>query len=275
MRYNLFFVLLISLSSYCQKELLLLSKLPRTKQIAAPEFNTFANYHISIDSLHQNVYIQDVRKSAEGKLHFYQWLYEFPLVNLTFEPEINDENEIIIKVKWAQSDSNFFNYMFQDYKVSSLLNRDYVVLGKWENSPDNLKEIKESSRVLTEYFSRFKTSKTNLIKNEPNSFKYIASNVEQVNTVRDPNLKLDSYHFSPFFDEKNKPKSNDLFKKLKKNKPKSNLPVVALIFSNENGYVENIQFINPTLNFTTSFDEIDFRGFIQSNVPTKTIFLLY
>lgn len=277
MKYNLLILILfnLSLNGYGQKELLEFSDLPRTKQIAAPEFNTFAKYNISIDSLHQNVYIQDVRKSAEGKLHFYQWLYEFPLVDLIFEPEVNDENEILIKIRTTQLDRNFYSYMFQDNKVSSLLNRDYVVLGKWENTSENLKEITECSSALTKYFSSFNMSKSNVTKNEVNSFKYIADNVEQVNTVIDSNSSLGSHQFSAFFDENGNPKSQDLFKKLNKRTSKSEKPVVALIFSNINGEVENIQLISPDLNFSTIIDDLKSKGFIPTGAPTKNVFLIY
>ncbi|MBJ6367042.1 hypothetical protein [Snuella sedimenti] len=218
-----FFLTLFSINIYGQRDLRSLNELPETKEIRAPEFNTVTKYNISVDSLYRRIYIQDIRKSNDGKLHFYQWLYELPLENLKFEIQITDDNEISIVISSPTLGSNFISYWFQENKISSVLNRNVIKLGNWENTNENLEIIKECTRKLSDYFSTFITSQENSNDSEPGTFKYIANNVTKVNAKMDDNKEIGTYLFEPFFDENNRPKSTQLLNSLKRESKKTTL----------------------------------------------------
>lgn len=268
-----------SINIYGQRDLGFFNELPETEEIRAPEFNTVTKYNISVDSLYRKIYIQDVRKSKDGKLHYYQWLYELPLENLKFEPQITDDNEISIVISSPTLKSNFISYWFQENKISSILNRNVIKLGNWENTNENLETIKECTRKLSDYFSTFISSQKNSNDSESGSFKYIANNVTKVNAKMDDNKKIGAYLFEPFFDENNRPKSTQLLnilkKELKKNNFDNNSQIVVLIYSSADGNFESIQLINMNRDYPIQFDHFKIKPINKTNSPTKNLLLLY
>ena len=268
-------VALFSINSYGQRDLDFLYRLPDTKEINSPEFNTIAKFNISVDKLYRNVYIQDIRTSKKNGLHFYQWLYELPLENIKFETEITDENEILITIRSPALGKNFISYWFQDNKISSVRNQNVITLGKWENTVENLESITACTTKLSEYFSTFSTSEKNASDPESGSFEYIASNVKRVNAEVNTNSKIGAYSFDPFFDENNKPQSGELLNSLKKIKLDNNLPTAVIIHSSADGNFENIQLINATKDYPIPFDHLKIKPFNKTNLPTKNLLLLY
>ena len=76
-------LLLFNLEYGCaQSAFYSLDDMPNTIEVNEPEFNTEKKYSFRVDTIKNKLYIQDIRLSAEGKSHFYQWLYEIPLKHL-------------------------------------------------------------------------------------------------------------------------------------------------------------------------------------------------
>ncbi|WP_445752775.1 hypothetical protein [Polaribacter sp.] len=270
---------LFSIQIFGQKDLELLNKLPETEEIRAPEFNTVAKYNICVDSLYKKIYIQDIRKSRDGMLHFYQWLYELPLINLKFEPKITDDNEISIEISSSSSTNNFINYWFQDNKISSISNQKVIKLGNWKHTDKNMQSIKECARKLSDYFSTFTIPQKTPIDSESGTFKYVADNVTKLKVKMDDDKKIDTYLFDPFFDENNRSKSTQLLNSLKKESKKNNfdnkLPIAVLIYSGSDGDFESIQLISSSRNYPIQFDYSKIKTNNKTNSPTKSLLLLY
>lgn len=270
---------LFSLQIYGQKDLDLLNKLPETEEIRAPEFNTVAKYNICVDSLYRKIYIQDIRKSRGGKLHYYQWLYELPFINFKFEPKITDDNEISITISSQSSEKNFINYWFQDNKISSISNQKVIKLGNWKNTDKNLERIKECTKKLSEYFSTFTITQETPIDSESGTFKYVADNVSKVNLKMDDDKKIGAYVLDPFFDDNDRPKSTQLLNRLKKESKKDNFdnnsPIAVIIYSESDGDFESIQLISSNLDYPIQFDHSKIKPINKTNSPTKSLLLLY
>lgn len=269
------FLTLFSINNYGQRDFDFLKELPDTEEIKSSEFNTFAKFNISVDTLNQSVYIQDIRTSRQGKFHHFQWLYELPLENLKFEPKITDENEILIVISSPTSGSNFIAYWFEDHKISSIQNKNVIALGRWENTTENLETIKECTKKLSDYFSTFSASQNAPNNSASGSFIYTARNVTKVNVRMDNQSKIGAYFFDPFFDENNRPKSSQLLSSLKKVKFKDNSPTTVIIYSSADGNLENIQLINSSRDYPIPFNHLKIKPINQTNLPTKNLMLLY
>lgn len=269
---------IVSIHVHGQEDLDLLNQLPETKEIRSPEFNTVAKFNIYLDSVYRKIYIQDTRTSKEGKIHFYQWLYEIPFENLEFNVKISGE-EISIVIETPDSGNTFIRYWFQNNKISSIYNQNEIKLGNWENTVGNLKTIENVARKLTEYFSVFKLLEKPLIINEPGTYKYFASNVTKLNVKMDNNLKIGEYFFDPFFNSDNKPKStqllNTLVKEIKKLNLENNSPIAVLIYSGAEGNLETIQLINTSSNYPIEVSPSKIKSINNTNSKTKSLLLLY
>ena len=272
-------VLLLSCFSLIAQELPdLVSVLPPTLEVTAPEFKTVSRYNLNLDTIHNHLYIQDIRTSKEGTLHFYQWLYELPLNNLVFEARITEEDQIEMAISSGNPKTNFISYWFQDNKVSSIQNRDEILLGKWENVGGNFETIDSYAKQLTRYMKDFNSEVSKEKKPNPGSFKYTASNVTRMNLDIDNDLMLGNYHFTPFYDEQKNPRSGKLTgmvqKRIRREKLDPSLPVPVIAYSNAAGEIENILLINSKYDYPLIISPSDIKPFNTTSRATKNLLLL-
>lgn len=261
-----------------QKDLNFMKELPPPMEVKAPVFNTISEYNLTIDSLRQVIYIQDIRKSENGRPHFYQWLYELPIDDLKFEIEKPDENEINITISSLNNKEGFISYWFQDKKISSVLIQKKIVLGKWKLSEDNLNKIENCVQKLTQRFSNIKSSKIILDESKEGSFKYIANNIETRNAKIDENRRIGDYLLESFFIDNNKPKSSKIVhrveKKIKENNINTQVPIPVIIYSDGNGNYENIEILSTNSSYPVQINSLKIKPFNKLKSPTKYLFLV-
>lgn len=256
-----------------------LDKLPNTLEVDAPEFNTEKKFIFRVDTIKNKLYIQDLRVSAQGKSHFYQWLYEIPLNHLnsnSFKVSKNND-EIKITITTVNKINSINHYMFQDSKVSSIMTNPLVTLGRWTYSEELFKDLKaKMNSVVTDLPDVDETQIKE--KNESGTFKFVADNVTQRNVTFSDDLTIgDGYHFKQFILENNSSVSNKTILQVKKTfknegiEIKYPIPVIVYVSA---GQVAKIFVMNNESKKYLDVDISKIRQFKRVKVPTKYVFLL-
>lgn len=261
-----------------------LNDLPTTSEVRAPEFNTVKKYFFKIDSTKNNLVIQDIRKSKDDRVHFYQFMYEIPLNQLnskSFQITRNDDNQISINIYSTAKDVSIMFYMFDETKVSSLKNVNSVHLFGWPYSKELYEKINEAVDLFSESFPN-NDSPLNMTKTQTGSFKYIAKNVTAINAKMDEDLRIfNDYYFKQFISDNGSNLYPKMVKEIKKALKSQDIndknPVPVMIYTDKNGVIESIFIVNQP---TNKYCEIDLKNLKpirdnnRNNHPTKYVFLL-
>lgn len=260
-----------------------LNELPPTIEVRAPQFNTEKKYFFKIDRATNNLIIQDIRKSKDGKVHHYQFLYEIPLNKLNSESFHMDnfDNEISLGIRLAPNESAILSYMFEDSKVSSIRSANGIPLGNWTYSESLNNEISQIVKSISEALPK-PDSSLKATKRVSGKFKYMADNVTHVNAEMDDDLSIGKGHY---FEQMINPNGTHLYPKLVKT-IKSTLkdqdieyqnPLPVIVYANQEGIIESIFIANAPANKYCTIDLTKFEPIQigkEKNRPTKYLFLL-
>lgn len=260
-----------------------INNLPAANEVKAPVFNTIKKYFFKIDSINNKLIIQDLRKSKEGKVHFYQWMYEIPLNHLnsnSFKVYKNSKNEIKIIIKTINKTNSIAFYMFQDNKVSSIMSANTIGLGNWPYSKILFKKINKSINYISNFLPK-NISYSKTFKSKPLTFKYISNNVISKNANIDKDLSMgNGYYFEQIIDKNNINLHPKITRRIKNTLKKQNInyqdPLPVFIYTNKDGVIESI-FVNNKP--SDKYIKIDLKnlGPIQigdKNKLKKYVFLL-
>ncbi|WP_139959596.1 hypothetical protein [Flavicella sediminum] len=273
----LLFVLLSLNINYLigQNSILKLNNLPPTIEVNAPEFKTEKIYHFKIDTFQNNLIIQDLRKSKNNEIHFYQWIYEIPLKNLNDESFklSKDRDQINIKIKPS---SPIMHYMFQDGKISYISMSNSLFLGKWNYSDSLYTELVEQINFISSSLPSLKSKpiQDNMIHTK---FKYLDKNIKTVdaNIIEDTNIG-NGYYFKQI-PEKLKSKIIKLIKK-KINQKNINhqYPILIIVYSSKEGIIESVFIGNQTneKSYEINLNQLNSSKQQSLKKPTKYLFLL-
>ena len=249
-------IVLLSINSIESQDMLQnLNNLPTTIEVRAPEFNTEIKYFFKIDTSKNNLIIQDIRKSKEGKIHYYQWLYEIPINQLgpeSFKASRDSDNEIKLTVETTKNANTIMFYMFQDKKVSSIMAVNGIQLGKWAYSDSLFNKINNAVKSISDCLTKTGSS-SNESKQTSGKFKYIAKNVTSVNATMDDDLSIgNGYYFEQIINENNMNLCNKVVKRIKSNLKKQNIdyqnPLPVIIYTSKEGDIESIFIVNEPSN---------------------------
>jgi len=260
-----------------------LNNLPTTIEVKAPEFNTVTKYFIKIDKTKKTLFIQDVRKSKNGKIHFYQWLYEIPLSRLgsdSFRVSKDADNKLRILIKTADKSNSILYYMFQDSKVSSIMAVNVIGLGKWPYSKSLFDKL---SKIINSISNSLPKKPAVLTSNKSQSkqvyFKYIANNVIRHNALLNKDLSFwDGYYFSQIINKKGMNLYPQIIRRIKSALKKQNInykyPTPIIIYTDKKGAVESIFIVNKPTDKYCKIDIRKVKPLKAKNNPTKYLFLL-
>lgn len=256
-----------------------LDELPNTLEVGAPEFDTEKKYSFRVDTIKKKLYIQDIRVSADGKSHFYQWLYEIPFNHLNSNSfKVSKKaDEIRITISTVNKVSSINHYWFQDSKVSSIMTSATLILGNWTYSENLFKDLERKvNKVATGLPSVDETQIK--MKNQSGPFKFVAKNVTQRNVKFSDDLTIgDGYHFKQFILENDLSVSNKTILQVKKTlknegiEIKYPMPVIVYVTV---GKVEAIFVLNNKSKKYLDVDISKIRQFKKVIEPTKYLFLL-
>lgn len=221
-----------------------LNDLPPTLEVKAPEFDTEKKYIFKIDLFQNNLVIQDLRKSKDGKVHFYQWIYEIPLNQLNSESiqiskDTYNNNEISITIK-VDTSCSIMQYMFQDGKVSSIMTSGNLFLGNWAYS-DSLYEgfVKRISTISASLPKQVSLSKKEY--SLPQKFKYIAKNVTVFDANMDNDLSIgNGYYFEQIPEKLNSIIIKNIKSTLKQQNINYKYPLPVIVYTNREGLIESV-----------------------------------
>lgn len=263
-----------------QNSILNLNNLPTTIEVRAPEFNTEIKYFFKIDMFQNNLIIQDLRKSKNGKIHFYQWMYEIPLNHLNSESfqiskDIDNNNVISISIK-ANSSNSIMSYMFQDGKVSSIIAVGSISLGKWTYSDSLYNElVKTISSISASFPKQVSSSKGN--NSGQSKFKYIAENVTSVNATMDDDLSIGKGYY---FEQTSVKLNSKIVKYIKSTLKQQNInyiyPLPIIVYASREGIIESIFIGNEPYDKYCQIELNKLNSKRKENLknPTKFLFLL-
>ncbi len=259
-----------------QNSILKLNNLPTTIEVKAPEFNTEKKYFFKIDKFQNNLIIQDLRRSKNGEIHYYQWMYEIPLEHLTTKSlkiSKDIDNEISIKVSAPNS---IMSYMFQDGKVSSIMKVSAISLGKWTYSDSIYDElVKKINSISASFSKQISTSKGN--NNLQSKFKYIAENVTSLNATMDDDLSIgNGYYFKQTPVKLNSKIAKYIKKALKQQNINYIYPIPIIVYYSKEGIIESIYIGNKPYDKLCQIDLNKLNSSRKENLknPTKFLFLL-
>ncbi|QCX39231.1 hypothetical protein FF125_12585 [Aureibaculum algae] len=273
-------LLLFNLEYGCaQSAFYSLDDMPNTIEVNAPEFNTEKKYSFRVDTIKNKLYIEDIRLSAEGKSHFYQWLYEIPLNHLnssSFKVSKID-NEIKISITTVSQVNSINIYMFQDSKVSSIMTNSALILGNWIYSDALFKDLERKvNKIATElpYVDKIQIK----TKNKSGTFKFVANNVTQRNVKFSDDITIgNGYNFKKFILENNSNVSNKIMLQVKKTLKNEGIeikyPIPVIVYVSE-GEVEKVYIMNNESKKYLNVDISKIRQFKKVKEPTKYLFLL-
>jgi hypothetical protein len=256
----------------------ILNNLPPTIEVKAPEFNTLKTYYFKVDSINNNLIVQDLRSSKKGDIHFYQWLYEIPLNKLnkdSFKVSKDFENKLQLVI--SSNNNSILSYMFQDGKVISISGVNNINLGNWNYSTNLSTIIKNDIETVTNNLP-ITTSDSEKSKNISREFKYNGNNVQAINAKMDTDLTIGNGYYLGQIGDINF-KSKKIKKALKNQNINHNFPLPIIIYADKNGNIESIFIDNKPYE---KFCQIDLSIFKQlkplmfenNYVPAKYIFLL-
>ncbi|MFD0932104.1 hypothetical protein ACFQ0R_05755 [Psychroflexus salinarum] len=272
------FILAIKFSCFFGQNFKTLNNLPPTIEVRAPEFNTSKTFYFKVDSIHNNVIIQDLRSSKNGKVHFYQWLYEIPIEELdktSFEVSKSFENELQLVINTKSN--SILKYMFQNGKVVSISTDNKLILGDWNSSPDFLNLLKSNVESVLGNLPLAKSS-LEKSKNTDVKFKYVGNKVRAINAEMDEDLSIgNDYYFGQIDD------INFNMRKFKRALKDQNIdykdPLPIIIYADKEGGIESV-FIgskndkkHPLIDLS-SIKPIKPLSFENKNVPAKYVFLI-
>ena len=276
------YTLFIINSVHGQNPLYNLNNLPLTdKEVRAPVFDTFSKYFFKIDSTKNNLFIQDIRQSKQGEIHFYQWLNEIPLEELNSNSFQVKKQDNLISLE-INSSSSILNYMFQEEQTISVATfAKKLELGPWDYTEALYSEMIKTVEAISTLLPNEKTQ-VDVKKDKENSgFKYIASKIQAVN----PEIAKDStigngYYFKQIVNDDGSMIYPDIVKKIKKvlksEKIDIKAPLPIIIYATNQGVIESIICLNhPSEQYVnidiSRFEPIEIRN---SNHPTKYTFLI-
>jgi len=256
----------------------ILNNLPPTIEVRAPEFNISKIYYFKVDTLNNNLIIQDLRSSKQGDIHFYQWLYEIPLNTLnkeSFKVSKGFDNELQLEI--SSKNNLILSYMFQNGKVVSINGINKIVLGDWNYSTTFSSLLEENVKTVS---SNLPINSSNAEKLEKFSqkFKFIGENVQAINAKIDTDLTIgNGYYLGQMEDVKFN--RNKLKNALKEKNISYSTPLPIIIYADKNGNIESIFVHAKPYEKDVQIDLSNFKAlkpliFEKNNVPAKYIFLL-
>lgn len=223
-----------------------LNELPATIEVRAPEFNTEKKYFFKINTDKNILIIQDLRTSKDGKVHFYQFLYEIPLNQLNSESfkVSNSDNEISLEIGSERNENAILFYMFQDNKVSSISSANGIPLGNWTYSDSLYNEITQIIKSISDALPKSDPS-LKAPKKVSGKFKYIADNVTHDNAEMDDDLSIGKdYYFEQIINPNGSFLYPKLLKTIKRALKEQNIsytyPLPVIIYANHEGVIESI-----------------------------------
>jgi len=266
----------------CQNIFAGLNSLPMTLEVRAPVFNTLKHYNFEVDTIKNNLYIQDKRLSPSNKIHFYQWLYEIPLDNIGDQSFcVNrkglESETISLSIKTSGRQNSILTYWFQNDGISSIMAGSGITLGEWEYSDSLFKYLNMQATNLNSHFNSSGLDQTNN-QNETGGFKYVAPNVEKRNVTYAEDLTIgNGYIFKPLIEAGESYNSNNLALKVKRYLTKLNgrvtYPIPVIIYASNND-IEYVAVINP--GNTLYLKKVDLKlKFLDGAIdPSKYVFLI-
>ncbi len=256
----------------------ILNNLPATNEVRAPEFNTLKTFYFKVDSINNNLIIQDLRSSKNGEIHFYQWLYEIPLKDLkksSFKVSKGFENELQLII--SSKDTSILKYMFQNGKVVSISGVNRISLGNWDYSTDLSNILKNHIETVTVNLP-IATSDSGKSENFLQKFKYIGNHVRAINAKMDKDLTIGNGYYLGQIENTNF-NVKKIKKALKTQNINYNFPLPIIIYADKNGGIKSIFIGNKPYKKYFKIDLSTFKPlkpliFKNNNVPAKYIFLL-
>ena len=280
-KFLLALTLLININLLIGQDFQILNNLPPTIEVKAPVFNTLKRYYFKVDSVKNNLIIQDLRISKNGKIHFYQWLYEIPLSELnnnSFKISKDFINETRLQLVISSKNNSIINYMFQDGKVVTISGVNQIILGNWSFSKDLANLLKNDIETVSNNLPKA-ASDLNKSKKFSEKFKYIGNNVQAINAKVDKDLRIGNGYYLGQISNIN----FNIVKKIKKALKTQNInysfPLPIIIYADENGIIESIFIDNKPYEKYCQIDLSNFKPlkpliFENNNVSAKYIFLL-
>jgi len=251
-------------------------------EVRAPVFNTVKQYSFEIDSIKNNLFIQDKRLSPNNNIHFYQWLYEIPIDNIGGQSfSVNkkgaDPGTIVLSIKTSRRQNSILTYMFQNDGISSIMVGSGLTLGEWEYSDSLYSYLEMQVNNLNKNFN-VSVLNHSINQNESSGFKYVAPNVEKRNVTFTQDLTIgNGYNFKPLIEAGDSYNSNNLALKVRKYLTKLNVqvtyPIPVIIYAINND-IEYIFTINPHNAKYLQKEDLKIKSFDTEYNPTKYVFLI-
>lgn len=269
---------LISIKTLLSQNFQLLNNLPPTIEVQTPEFKTQKKYYFKVDSKTNNLVIQDLRSSINGKVHFYQWVYEIPistLSNTSFEIKEDFMNEDEVQLVISSKNNSIISYMFQDGKVITINSMNKVPLGNWSNSKETLKLLNNSVEIILNDLPISKNNGSYISKNNQGTFKYIRNNVQAINAKMDEDLTIGNGYYLGEIKNINSTVIKKIKNALKTQKISYNIPLPIIIYADKIGNIESVFINNQPYEKYCKLELSNFKPIkLTKNVPTKYIFLI-
>lgn len=258
-----------------------LNHLPHTNQVKAPNFNTIKSFFFKVDTLKNNLIIQDLRSSNDGKIGDYQWLYEIPLNELTnnsfsVSTDVINENEVQLAIH--SKSKSILSYMFLEGNVVAISSLSSLYLGNWNYSKDLVETLNNNITLNSNFLPKSEpfNFKSN---NAPVLFKYVANNVQTINTIIDDDITIGDGYYLGHFNNLNLSTIKKIKNTLKNQKIKYMNPLPVIIYTDKNGNIESIFTVNRPYEKYAHFNLSTFKSlkptqFKNKNAPAKYVFLI-
>lgn len=125
-------------------------------EVRAHDFIIKKAYAFDVDTVKNNLFIQDRRLSATGDIHFYQFLYEIPIDHFDSESfsvrkKTTNPETIVLCIKTTGKQNSIITDMFQDNNVSSIPASSGLTLGEWVYSDSLFNELELKVSTLNLY----------------------------------------------------------------------------------------------------------------------------
>jgi hypothetical protein len=292
------FAMVIATSSVCLGQELLdrLNKLPLTVLRRAPEFDVNTKYVFSVDSVHDLLVIQDVRRHPDTRqIHFDQMIYEIPLDDLSagsfraaYDPD--DKKFYNFTIGTTDNKPTIIQYFLRDDQVVAILSQDILSLGSWNYTGELENELKEIVQLLVSavpdksyrtklmgmanIFHKFNTARATAIG--------LRDSVKTLNGeyYYGPALKSPPYYGgAQNIDVSNAKLIRDLKKESKALGLVSESPSPVFVYVADDGKITSIYFPNLSTSGVAHPDVTKFRSFTPgsdgaANVKSKFLFVL-
>ena len=258
-----------------------LNNLPPTVEVKAPNFNTLKSYFFKVDTLKNNLIIQDLRSSNDGKISDYQWLYEIPLNELTnnsFSILIDELNENEVQLVIHSKSKSILSYMFLEGKVVTISSLSSLYLGNWNYSKELVETLNNNITLNSNFLPKSEpfNFKSN---NAPVLFKYVANNVQTINAIMDDDVTIGNGYYLGHFNNLSLSAIKKIKNTLKSQKIKHTNPLPVVIYTDKSGNIELIFTVNKPNEKYAQFNLSTFKSlkptqFKNKNVPAKYVFLI-